>query len=99
VLSSHVRSPLSTAGRPVIEQGVSPQGRRYTRSIHRSDTGQPIAKHWLVYGSGHAWSGGQAAGSYTDPQGPDASRRRLPFFLEQASPQDAEAARSALARR
>jgi poly(hydroxyalkanoate) depolymerase family esterase len=88
VLSSHVRSPVSTASRPVIEQGVSPQGWRYTRSIHRSDTGQPIAEHWLVHGAGHAWSGGQAAGSYTDARGPDASREMLRFFLEQASPQD-----------
>ena len=88
VLRSRGWSPASTDSRPVIEQGVSTQGRRYTRSIHRSDTGQPIAEHWLVHGAGHAWSGGQAAGSYTDAQGPDASREMLRFFLEQARPQD-----------
>jgi poly(hydroxyalkanoate) depolymerase family esterase len=89
VLRSRLRSPAaSTDCRPVIEQGVSTQGRRYTRSIHRSDTGQPIAEHWLVHGAGHAWSGGQAAGSYTDAQGPDASREMLRFFLDQARPQD-----------
>lgn len=86
VLASRVGAAASTDRRPVIEQGVSTHGRRYTRSTHRSDTGQPIAEHWLVHGAGHAWSGGRTAGSYTDAQGPDASREMLRFFLEQASP-------------
>ena len=86
VLRSRGRSPASTASRPVIEQSVSTHGRRYTRSTHRCDTGQPIAEHWLVHGAGHAWSGGQAAGSYTDAQGPDASREMLRFFFEQTHP-------------
>ncbi len=89
VLRSRLRSPASTDSRPVIEQGVSPQGRRYTRSTHRSDTGQLIAEHWLVHGAGHAWSGGQTAGSYTDARGPDASREMLRFFSEQARPHQA----------
>jgi poly(hydroxyalkanoate) depolymerase family esterase len=88
VLRSRVRSANSTDSSPIVEQGVSAQGRRYTRSTHRSGTGRLIAEHWLVHGAGHAWSGGQTAGSYTDAQGPDASREMLRFFLEQASPQD-----------
>ena len=89
VLTSHAQSSASTAERPVIEQGVSTQGRRYTRSTHRCETGKTLAEHWLVHGAGHAWSGGQTAGTYTDPQGPDASREMLRFFLQQPSPRKA----------
>ena len=66
-----------------VEHGVSRQGRRFTRSIHRDASGEAVAEHWLVHGFGHAWSGGDAAGSYTDANGPDATREMLRFFFEQ----------------
>ena len=65
-----------------VEHGVSARGRRYTRAVSTAAAGRPAAEHWVLHDAGHAWSGGRAAGSYTDPQGPDASREMLRFFLE-----------------
>ena len=68
-----------------MEQGVSAQGRRYTRSTHHCAKGEVLTEHWLVHGAGHAWSGGLAAGSYTDAKGPDATLEMLRFFFEHPS--------------
>ena len=56
--------------------------RPHTVKVTRDRTGLAVAEKWVIHGSGHAWSGGSADGSYTDPEGPDASREMLRFFLE-----------------
>lgn len=63
------------------EQGRSAGGRHYTRQVHQDAGGRVIAEHWVVHGAGHAWSGGHPQGTYTDAQGPDASREMLRFFM------------------
>jgi len=72
------------AGEPLetrVEHGSSASGVSFTRTIHAAPGASPRHEHWLVHGLGHAWSGGSADGSYTAPQGPDASREMLRFFL------------------
>jgi poly(hydroxyalkanoate) depolymerase family esterase len=67
-----------------VQRGRVPGGHRYTRTIYAKD-GREDLEHWSIHGAGHAWSGGSAAGSYTDPQGPDATKEMVRFFL--ANPQ------------
>jgi poly(hydroxyalkanoate) depolymerase family esterase len=56
-------------------------GRSFTKHVHKGKAGRIVAEHWTVNGTGHAWSGGNRRGSYTDASGPDASREMLRFFL------------------
>ena len=62
-------------------RGSSEGGIAYTRQVETDAEGRPMLEHWRLHGAGHAWSGGSAAGTYTEPRGPDASREMLRFFL------------------
>ncbi len=61
-------------------------GRAFTRTVYQTaaarEPAPSRAEHWVVHGAGHAWSGGDAAGSFTEGDGPDASREMLRFFAE-----------------
>jgi poly(hydroxyalkanoate) depolymerase family esterase len=67
--------------RKKVHRGQIPGGHGYTRTTY-ADAEREILEHWNVHGAGHAWSGGSPAGSYTDGEGPDATKEMLRFFLE-----------------
>ena len=72
--------------RRTVSRGQSEAGTTYTRTVQTNEGGRSILEQWVLHGTGHAWSGGSPAGSYTDARGPDASREMLRFFLEQKNP-------------
>jgi poly(hydroxyalkanoate) depolymerase family esterase len=55
-------------------------GRAYTRRTWTDASGALVQEHIEIHGMGHAWSGGAAGGSYTDPRGPGASELIWSFF-------------------
>ena len=79
---------INAAPEQTLSQKTSGDTNGRTFTLERTTTmeGDPLLELWSVEGLGHAWSGGRASGSYTDPAGPDASAEMVRFFFEQAVP-------------
>lgn len=75
------RGPAGGRPEASTSEGRAPTGRRYTRTVYTDRDGRSRTEYWRLHGAGHAWSGGSAQGSYTDPTGADASAEMLRFFL------------------
>ncbi len=63
-------------------QSSSPDGAAsgFTRTEYVGADGAVLAESWMLHGAGHAWAGGDASGSHTDPAGIDATGEMLRFF-------------------
>lgn len=73
--------PLRTE---VIDVERTAGSHAYRRTRYSGAEGVSI-EHWEIDGAGHAWSGGEQAGSHTDEHGPDASRAMFDFFTQHAA--------------
>ena len=85
LLAHHVSG--GEAPRMTTRRGQVPGGYAYTCATHRDAGGRAVVERWTVHGLGHAWSGGSATGSYTDPKGPDASAEMVRFFNQHPRPE------------
>lgn len=72
-----------------VLNGQSAAGQRYTRTLYAAGGSQlelagsgTLVEQWMLHGAGHAWAGGDARGSHTDPRGVNASQEMLRFFME-----------------
>ena len=84
-VSDAARTALGNSGLELVknEKTIRTKGQRPAQRVSYLDNnGKPHVEHWTVNDGGHAWSGGDASGSYTDPQGPSASAAMLAFFLQ-----------------
>ena len=66
-------------GTETVAPGMT--GRAFRRRSRADARGRPLVELIEIDGLGHAWSGGDRAGSHTDPAGPDASAEMVRFFL------------------
>jgi poly(hydroxyalkanoate) depolymerase family esterase len=77
---AQAKAPMNLA--TIVSEAQTPGGISYTRTIQSDSAGRPMVEKWILHGAGHAWSGGSAAGSFTQPLGPDASREMARFFMK-----------------
>ncbi|GJE11992.1 MULTISPECIES: extracellular catalytic domain type 1 short-chain-length polyhydroxyalkanoate depolymerase [Methylobacterium] len=80
--ADQVLAQANVADLTARSETIEGRGHPFTRTRYRDASGRVVVEDWRVRGAGHAWSGGHPEGSYTDREGPDASRAMLDFFAE-----------------
>lgn len=75
IYNASFTSPTSTTN------GQVASGHSYTIFTWSDTHGNEIQEYWKVDSMGHAWSGGNSSGSYTDQQGPSATQAIYTFFM------------------
>jgi len=85
-LASHGLYTADFNNPSTISTGQVPRGHTYTTHTWQDTAGNEVLAYWKVHNMGHAWSGGDHIGSYTDPLGPDASRAFYTFFMNHPMP-------------
>ena len=68
---------------PALVKSDLINGKSYTQHIYNDEEGEPLLELWMIDKMGHTWSGGNPEGSYTDPEGPNASEIIWNFFNPQ----------------
>ncbi len=90
-LTAHDPQSLALRRFHTREQGPAGMRLRPSDRVRWIDAaGRTVVEHWAVGTGPHAWSGGRAQGSFTDPQGPSASEAMVKFFLQHARAQAGE---------
>lgn len=74
--------PLERLEIPQALPAATGELRNTLRTVYRGPNGRSYVEYWSVEAGPHAWSGGNEAGSFTDPHGPPASQAMLDFFLQ-----------------
>jgi poly(hydroxyalkanoate) depolymerase family esterase len=82
VNGERVMEAAGWTARQDAQRASTSMGVPYSRRVWVDGQGAERAEQWTIHGAGHAWSGGDLQGSYTDPRGPDASAEMLRFFLQ-----------------
>ena len=84
-LSDAAQAAFSASGVSLTERRTdvrAPGEAPAERISFDGDEGRSYVEYWRVDAGPHAWSGGKAEGSFTDPDGPAASAAMLAFFLQ-----------------
>jgi poly(hydroxyalkanoate) depolymerase family esterase len=64
----------------------TPEEYPYTVKHYVDGAGASLLDYHVIHGLGHAWPGGDPAGSFTDPRGPGATEAAASFLLAHAMP-------------